>query len=103
MRLVADGETAVGVVQRLYTTSNTDFDTGITDIYYNLTYQFETELRESHQRKLSIDQSYYQQLSEGEPITITYLPNKPRSSRPEAIVQPQNRVRVEIRTAVMPT
>ncbi len=93
LRLLAEGETAVGAVTRLSTGIDYDPETSISHTIYYLTYEFETKIGEIKSNKVEVIRSFYQQLSEGGALTISYLPDRSSYSLPTEAVQPQNRAR----------
>ncbi|MCP4420237.1 MAG: hypothetical protein GY805_26835 [Chloroflexi bacterium] len=91
LRLLHEGETAVGKVTRLSTGLNYDPETNLTNTIYYLSYQFETSFGENYQPRIEVAQSVQQQFEEEAAIDIRYLPNRPRYSLPQIAVQPQDR------------
>ena len=93
LRLLAEGETAVGTVESLSTGLDYDPETSITNTIYYLTYTFTEETGESHRKRVEVAQTLYQSFAEGDEIHITYLPDRPRYSLPTIGVEPERRAR----------
>jgi len=93
LRLLAEGITAVATIESLTTGIDYDPESNITNTIYYLTYRFMADDGESYRERIEVSQSMYQSSSEGDEISITYLPNRPGYSLPETAVQPERRAR----------
>ncbi len=91
LRLLAEGETAVARVTRLYTESDYDPETSVTTTTYHVAYLFETKAGESQQTRNEIPWPVYNRLAEEDDIEVTYLPERPIGSMLTERVLPQSR------------
>jgi hypothetical protein len=93
LRLLAEGETAVGTVEALTTGLDYDSETNITNTRYYLTYHFTTDSGESYRNRIQVTQAVYQTISEGSDIRIVYLSDRLDYSLPEMGIEPDRRAR----------
>jgi hypothetical protein len=93
LRLLAEGETAVGTVEALTTGRDYDSETNITNTRYYLTYHFTTDSGESYRNRIQVTQAVYQTISEGSDIRIVYLSDRLDYSLPEMGIEPDRRAR----------
>jgi hypothetical protein len=93
LRLLAEGETAVGTIETLTTSIDYDSQTNITNTIYSLTYRFATATGDQHNNRVRVTQALYQRFSEGDEINIAYLPDRPGYSLPEVGIEPESRAR----------
>lgn len=93
LRLLVEGETAVGTVETLTTGLDYDSETSVTNFRYYLTYRFTTDSGESYRHRVQVTQAVYQTFSEEDDIRIVYLPDRPDYSLPELGLEPERRAR----------
>jgi hypothetical protein len=93
LRLLAEGVTAVATIESLTTGIDYDPENNITNTVYYMTYRFTAEDGEHYSERVQVSQSIYQSSSKEDDISITYLPDQPGYSLPEAVIQPEIRAR----------
>jgi len=93
LRLLAEGETAVGTIETLTTSIDYDSQTNITNTIYSLTYRFATATGDNYSNRVQVAQALYQRFNEGDEINIAYLPDRPGYSLPEVGIEPESRAR----------
>ena len=80
------GETAVAVIDAKRFTSGLDYTTDppTPETTYTLQYTFQTDTNDTYTSRANVRRSYYDSITEGDEVTVYYLPRFPRFSRLEA-------------------
>lgn len=71
-------------IQSKFTSTSYDSETGVSDILYNLRYQYQTSDNKRYTGRSSVKPSAYQRVHESDTVTVYYLPGFPRWSTLEA-------------------
>ncbi|MGB3516975.1 MAG: DUF3592 domain-containing protein [Elainellaceae cyanobacterium] len=74
------GISTPATIQTKFTSTSYDSETGVSDILYNLRYQYQTSDNKRYTGRSSVKPSAYQRVHEGDTVTVYYLPGFPRWS-----------------------